>query len=212
MKKISLIIALLFIAKSYSQLHGPVTIDGGHTNTTVLLHSDNGTYPHAYLSLWASEPNTHWNGVGIANNVKNFDGTTAFIRIDNTKGSTYMRLLDSEINFNLISASGVKTTPFVIRSNNALLQGKLEAKEVKVTTTPTADFVFEENYDLPKLEEVERHIKEKKHLPEIASAKEMEKEGVNIGEFQIRLLQKIEELTLYIIEQNKRIQQLEKIN
>ncbi|MVW84341.1 hypothetical protein FCL51_17625, partial [Elizabethkingia anophelis] len=56
---------------------------------------------------------------------------------------------------------------------------------------------------------VEKHIKEKKHLPEIASAAEMQKEGVNIGDFQIKLLQKIEELTLYSIEQNKRILQLE---
>ncbi|WP_292009242.1 hypothetical protein [Chryseobacterium sp.] len=90
-------------------------------------------------------------------------------------------------------------------NGNASLQGKLEAKEVKVTLTPTADFVFEENYDLPKLEEVEKHIKDKKHLPEIASAKEMEKEGVNVGEFQIKLLQKIEELTLYVIEQDKKL-------
>ncbi|MFC7346609.1 hypothetical protein ACFQO9_07785 [Chryseobacterium zhengzhouense] len=98
-------------------------------------------------------------------------------------------------------------------NGNAMVQGKLEAKEIKVTLTPTADFVFAEDYDLPKLEDVEKHIKEKKHLPEIASAKQMEKEGVNVGEFQIKLLQKIEELTLYTIEQNKRIKELEsKIN
>ncbi|WP_278377821.1 hypothetical protein [Chryseobacterium arthrosphaerae] len=90
---------------------------------------------------------------------------------------------------------------------NALLQGKLEAKELKVTLTPTADFVFDDKYNLPTLEDIERHIKEKKHLPEIASAKVMEKEGVNVGEFQIRLLQKIEELTLYSIDQNKKIKQ-----
>lgn len=97
-------------------------------------------------------------------------------------------------------------------SDNMKVNAKIEAKEVKVTTTPTADFVFAENYALPKLEEVEKHIKEKKHLPEIASAKEMEKEGVNVGEFQIKLLQKIEELTLYTIEQNKRIKELESQN
>jgi len=90
-------------------------------------------------------------------------------------------------------------------NGNAMVQGKLEAKEIKVTLTPTADFVFAEDYDLPKLEDVEKHIKEKKHLPEIASAKQMEKEGVNVGEFQIKLLQKIEELTLYTIEQNKQL-------
>ncbi|WP_336686664.1 hypothetical protein [Chryseobacterium bernardetii] len=90
-------------------------------------------------------------------------------------------------------------------SDNMKVDAKIEAKEVKVTITPTADFVFEENYNLPKLEDIEKQIKEKKHLPEIASAKEMEKNGVNIGEFQIKLLQKIEELTLYSIEQNKQL-------
>lgn len=54
---------------------------------------------------------------------------------------------------------------------------------------------------------MEKHIKEKKHLPEIASAAEMQKDGVNIGNFQIKLLQKIEELTLYSIEQNKLIKE-----
>ncbi|MEJ5050430.1 hypothetical protein WH221_11350 [Chryseobacterium culicis] len=97
-------------------------------------------------------------------------------------------------------------------TGNALLQGKFEAKEIKVTLTPTADFVFDENYDLPKLEDIEKHIKEKKHLPEIASAKVMEKEGVNVGEFQIKLLQKIEELTLYSIEQNKKLKVLQQEN
>jgi hypothetical protein len=113
-----------------------------------------------------------------------------------------------------IFTAGEPIPKFNIATNgNASLQGKFEAKEIKVTLTPTADFVFEKNYNLPKLEEVEKHIKEKKHLPEIASAKEMEKEGVNVGEFQIKLLQKIEELTLYTIEQNKRIKELEsKIN
>ena len=99
---------------------------------------------------------------------------------------------------------------FVLNEGNAALQGKFEAKEIKVTTTPTADFVFANDYKLPTLESVEKHIKEKKHLPEIASAITMEKEGVNIGEFQIKLLQKIEELTLYTIEQNKKLEQQNK--
>lgn len=96
--------------------------------------------------------------------------------------------------------------------NNIAVSGKIESKEIKVTNTPTADFVFEENYNLPSLKEIEQHIKEKKHLPEIASAKEMKKNGVNIGNFQIQLLQKIEELTLYTITQEKQLKvQEEKI-
>ncbi|WP_407489351.1 hypothetical protein [Elizabethkingia anophelis] len=103
---------------------------------------------------------------------------------------------------------GQRKRLLLLNSNgNALLDGKLEAKEIKVTTTPTADFVFEDSYKLPNLESVEKHIKEKKHLPEIASAAEMQKDGVSIGDFQIKLLQKIEELTLYSIEQNKLIKE-----
>ncbi len=94
------------------------------------------------------------------------------------------------------------------RNGNLSVQGKIEAKEVKVTNSPTADFVFEDDYNLPSLNFVENHIKTKKHLPEIASAQKMKEEGVNIGDFQIQLLQKIEELTLYTIQQQKELQSL----
>lgn len=100
----------------------------------------------------------------------------------------------------------------VVFQNNISINGKIESKEVKVTNTPTADFVFETNYVLPSLDFIEKHIKEKKHLPQIASAKEMKKNGVNIGGFQIQLLQKIEELTLYTIQQQKEIKMLKSVN
>lgn len=69
--------------------------------------------------------------------------------------------------------------------------------------------MFEKTYALPSLQEVEKFVTENKHLPEIASAKEMQNEGINLSEMNIKLLQKIEELTLYVIEQNKRIKLLE---
>ncbi|MCT3921104.1 hypothetical protein HZP98_15200 [Elizabethkingia anophelis] len=109
--------------------------------------------------------------------------------------------------------AGQLTEKMMIAPNgNISVSNKLEAKEIKVTTTPTADFVFEDSYQLPNLESVEKHIKEKKHLPEIASAVEMQKEGVNIGDFQIKLLQKIEELTLYQIQLNKEVTNLKQEN
>jgi len=88
------------------------------------------------------------------------------------------------------------------------VNGKIRAKEIKVETG-WADFVFEEEYQLPTLKEVENHIKEKGHLKDIPSAKEVEENGIFLGEINAKLLQKIEELTLYVIEQNKRINQLE---
>jgi hypothetical protein len=86
------------------------------------------------------------------------------------------------------------------------VNGKVRATEVKVYTN-WADFVFEPSYRLRPLSEVESFIKANRHLPEIPSAKEVEANGVDIGETQSKLLQKIEELTLYLIEQNKKLEE-----
>lgn len=148
-------------------------------------------------------------GLGWLSSNGTLDFAKVAITLDN-EGISFLTKSNQQVALNApVSMNEVMK---ISLNGNALLQGKLEAKELKVTLTPTADFVFAENYDLPRLEEVEKHIKEKKHLPEIASARVMEKEGVNVGEFQIKLLQKIEELTLYAIEQNKQLKdQQEKI-
>ena len=91
------------------------------------------------------------------------------------------------------------------------VNGKIRAKEIKVETG-WGDFVFEEDYDLPTLEEVERFIKANGHLPDIPSAKEVEENGVELGKMDSKLLVKIEELTLYMIDQEKRIKKLEAVN
>ncbi|WP_343302746.1 hypothetical protein AAHN97_14465 [Chitinophaga niabensis] len=92
------------------------------------------------------------------------------------------------------------------------VNGDLFAKKVKVTTANWADFVFEDNYKMPSLPSLEKYIREHKHLPEIPTAKEVKENGVDLGEMNVKLLQKIEELTLLLIEQNKRIEALEKRN
>lgn len=89
--------------------------------------------------------------------------------------------------------------------------GRVRANEIVVNTTG-ADFVFQENYKLRNLTEVETFIKENKHLPEIPNAEEMQKEGMSLSEMNTKLLQKVEELTLYIIDQEKRIKNLEDKN
>lgn len=90
--------------------------------------------------------------------------------------------------------------------------GLLQASEVKVTvTTPnTADFVFDENYELRPLAEVQTFITTNKHLPDVPSASNMVENGVDLAQMNKVLLQKIEELTLYVINQENRIKQLEK--
>jgi len=96
-------------------------------------------------------------------------------------------------------------------AGNIRATGTIRANEVRVTALG-ADFVFEPDYDLRSLQEVEQFIKANKHLPEIPSAKEMEEEGIGLSEMNKLLLQKIEELTLYLIEQKKNIDVLKKEN
>ncbi|MBF0576822.1 hypothetical protein [Dysgonomonas sp. GY617] len=85
------------------------------------------------------------------------------------------------------------------------VRGTISAEEVKVQVLTGADHVFNSNYVLKPLSELEAFVKENKHLPEIPSEKQMQEEGLNMNEFQIKLLQKIEELTLYTIQQEKRL-------
>ena len=72
--------------------------------------------------------------------------------------------------------------------------------------------MFEEDYNLPKLTEVEEFIRANRHLPEIPSARQMQEEGLDIGEMQIKLLQKIEELTLYVIDLKKENEEMQNDN
>lgn len=93
-------------------------------------------------------------------------------------------------------------------SNKLDVNGTIHSKEVKVDMTGWSDFVLKKEYNLPTLEEVEKHIAEKGHLENIPSEEEVLKNGINLGEMNSKLLQKIEELTLYVIEQNKSIESL----
>jgi len=85
------------------------------------------------------------------------------------------------------------------------VNGNIHTKEVKVDMIAWSDFVFEKNYSLPTLKEVAQHIEEKGHLKDIPSAKEVAKNGIFLGEMDAKLLQKIEELTLYTLEQEEKI-------
>ena len=88
------------------------------------------------------------------------------------------------------------------------VSGRVRANEIVVNTTG-ADFVFEPTFKLRPLAEVEAFIKVNKHLPDIAPATDMQTSGVSMGDMQAKLLQKVEELTLYVIEQQKKNAALE---
>ena len=90
------------------------------------------------------------------------------------------------------------------------VNGKITAKEVEVTLSGWPDFVFAKDYKLLPLSKVEQFISENYHLPNVPSAATVETNGINLGEMNAILLQKVEELTLYIIEQEKQMQELGK--
>jgi hypothetical protein len=90
------------------------------------------------------------------------------------------------------------------------VNGTITSMRVKVTQTGWADYVFDSSYQLAPLHQVEKYIQVNKHLPDVPSAAEVKKEGLDLGDNQAVLLKKIEELTLYIIEQNKELKLLAK--
>ncbi|MBR4349537.1 MAG: hypothetical protein IKP99_02310 [Bacteroidales bacterium] len=105
---------------------------------------------------------------------------------------------------------GIGTTNLTATSGYKLaVDGGILCEEVKViANVPSADYVFEKDYNLRTLNEVEAFVNENKHLPDVPSAKEFKENGYKMGDMDNLLLQKIEELTLYIIEQQKQIDDL----
>ncbi|MEL4309132.1 hypothetical protein [Joostella sp. CR20] len=168
------------------------------------------------------------NGGIIANGVSFLDkefGTNtdyiAFYREDIQTDYSVLKLRlgdDSVSNFDIGYKSwktGEWFTTMLIKANGRVgigtttpdaklaVNGDIHTQEVKVDMNGWSDFVFEKNYKLPALEEVEKHIQEKGHLQDIPSAKEVRENGIRLGEMNAKLLQKIEELTLYVIELKK---------
>jgi hypothetical protein len=90
------------------------------------------------------------------------------------------------------------------------VDGNIATEEVRVQNSVAwPDYVFEQDYNLRSFETLKAFLKTNKHLPEVPSAKEINSNGIQLGEMQAVLLKKIEELTLYIIELEERTQQLE---
>ncbi len=91
--------------------------------------------------------------------------------------------------------------------------GYVVARDIQVKTgIILPDYVFEKNYKLQSLSEVEKYINENKHLPDIPSAAEVKKNGINVAEMDASLLKKVEEQTLYIIDLQKQINEMQLLN
>ena len=127
-----------------------------------------------------------------------------------TFSNTHMRLYCNGRSDLFIAAAtgnvGIGTENF--GTYKLAVNGNIRTKEV-VVESGWADYVFEKKYKLPLLSDVEKFIHTNKHLPNIPSAVEIEKNGLQLGDMQKRMMEKIEELTLYIIEQQKQIKAMQ---
>ncbi len=140
------------------------------------------------------------------------DGTTG--KIKSRDASTLSQWVTTSAGINYpVGAVGIGT-PLTNNPNGYTLavNGKIGAKDVQVETSSTTwpDYVFAQDYRLPSLAEVEKFIQENKHLENVPSASEIEKNGHSLGEMDKILLKKVEELTMYIIQQQKEIEELKK--
>jgi len=109
----------------------------------------------------------------------------------------------TDIKFSNSGYVGIGTTVAPAAGVKLAVNGKVNCKEVEVTLTGWSDFVFNSDYKLRNLYDVENFIAQNKHLPDVPSATEVMTKGSNLGEMDAVLLQKIEELTLYMIDLKK---------
>lgn len=162
------------------------------SSSKILTVGSNGLLSSADMSEVGDGMGNHIATTNLNLNGKNIVGAT------NGTGGIYVAQ-----NGNVRIGAGTANPTKALEVN-----GAIRSKEVLVEVANWSDFVFDKDYDLMTLNEVESYIKENGHLPDVPSAKEVKANGVEVGEMNAILLQKIEELTLYIIELEKKIEKL----
>ena len=163
----------------------------------LIMGNPSGTYSHTIVEIMP----------GGSSEGEEFARLSIYSALNQTSKAEKVRIdthhdswINSSANF------GIGTTTPLYKLD---VRGTIRADEILVNVVSGADFVFDKTYKLRPLSELGSYIQQNQHLPEIPSADEMKENGVNMSELQIQLLQKVEELTLYIIQQEQRIRDLE---
>lgn len=184
------------------EVNGWVKFDGSNSDDEIQFESQSGFHRIAFhqINFYDWDTNTDMlalndGNVGI--------GTTSPSEALEVVG-TIKSIAGVEDNALLVQNSSSNGIDFVVKGD-----GRVFAREVEVTLTAFPDYVFGEEYDLMSLSQLRKYISTEKHLPGIKSAAEVEEEGIGLGELAKVQLEKIEELTLYILQLEERIAKLE---
>jgi hypothetical protein len=157
------------------------------------------------IRLFANEGNQDGGGIAVSDDGGFFDWNDGYVTYEPLCCGAGLRVRRS--NFIVDENIGIGTTD--TKGYKLAVNGDAIFTMVKVKPVGNwPDYVFRATYSLRPLNELEQYIQQHHHLPEVSSADEVERDGLDVGGNQAVLLKKIEELTLYIIDQNKQLQQL----
>ena len=166
------------------------------------------SYPFLILnsSLAGANAGINFTETGVDNAWIFYDESDDVLRLNASAVNGYRNDLVIKADGRVCIGTTTAATGYALSVN-----GKAVCTEVLVDALADwPDYVFSDNYDLMSLQELEKSIKENNHLPGIPSAAEVEENGILLGDMQTKLLKKVEELTLYTIEQDKQIAELQK--
>lgn len=199
-------------------LAGSLTINGGLTNTLARPIISAGTLTNGEIRGYSNGGNNYDDGFlrlsaggGTSSTVKSYIDLSGYSTVPEINGNIVFGTYGAErMRIDKNGYIGIGTSG---PDEKLTVKGKIHTQEVRVDMSGplVPDYVFANDYKLRSLQEVETYVNQNSHLPEIPSAKEFEKNGIQLAEMNMALLKKVEELTLYAIEQQKNTEELTKI-